>query len=41
MSAVKPRAIFFDWDRTAVYSRKAPADPALTAMKPLLAHRIK
>ena len=41
MSAVKPRAIFFDWDGTAVYSRKAPADAALSAMKPLLAQGIK
>ena len=41
MSAVKPRAVFFDWDGTAVYSRKAPADAALSAMKPLLAQGIK
>lgn len=30
------KAIFFDWDGTAVISRKAPADAAVEAMKPLL-----
>ena len=29
------KAIFFDWDGTAVMSRKAPADEAVQAMKPL------
>lgn len=33
----KYSAIFFDWDGTAVISRKAPADEACAAMKPLLA----
>lgn len=37
----KYRAIFFDWDGTAVLSRKAPADDAMTAMKPLLQEGIK
>lgn len=32
----KYKAIFFDWDGTAVLSRKAPADEAVAAMKPLL-----
>ncbi len=35
------KAIFFDWDGTAVISRKAPADRAAAAMKPLLARGIK
>lgn len=35
------KAIFFDWDGTAVLSRKAPADQAAAAMKPLLAQGIK
>lgn len=34
------RAIFFDWDGTAVTSRKAPVDQAVSAMKPLLAKGI-
>lgn len=29
-------AVFFDWDGTAVLSRKAPADAAVAAMRPLL-----
>lgn len=33
----KYSAIFFDWDGTAVTSRRAPADEACKAMKPLLA----
>lgn len=33
----KYSAILFDWDGTAVESRKAPADMACAAMKPLLA----
>lgn len=36
MSQNRPKAIFFDWDGTAVQSRKAPADEAVKAMKPLL-----
>ncbi|XCB29805.1 HAD family hydrolase [Arcanobacterium hippocoleae] len=32
----KYRAIFFDWDGTAVMSRRAPADRAVKAMAPLL-----
>lgn len=35
------KAIFFDWDGTAVRSRKAPADAAVAAMKPLLARGVK
>lgn len=34
-------AIFFDWDGTAVTSRKAPADEVAAAMKKLLAGGIK
>ena len=37
----KYKAIFFDWDGTAVLSRKAPADEAVAAMKPLLAEGVK
>lgn len=37
----KYKAVFFDWDGTAVHSRKAPADEAAAAMKPLLAAGIK
>lgn len=37
----KYKAIFFDWDGTAVLSRKAPADLAVAAMKPLLRQGIK
>lgn len=33
-------AIFFDWDGTAVMSRKAPADTVAAAMKPLLARGV-
>lgn len=36
----KYSAILFDWDGTAVISRKAPADAACAAMKPLLAKGI-
>lgn len=36
----KYSACFFDWDGTAVLSRKVPADDAIEAMKPLLAQRI-
>lgn len=35
------KAIFFDWDGTAVMSRKAPADEAVQAMKPLLQKGVK
>lgn len=37
----KYKAVFFDWDGTAVLSRKAPADAAVAAMKPLLKKGIK
>lgn len=37
----KYKAIFFDWDGTAVMSRKAPADDAARAMKPLLKRGVK
>ncbi len=33
----KYKGIFFDWDGTAVISRKAPAEEAAAAMKGLLA----
>lgn len=32
----KYQAVFFDWDGTAVLSRRAPVDQAVAAMKPLL-----
>ena len=32
----KYKAIFFDWDGTAVTSRTAPVEDAVAAMKPLL-----
>ena len=32
----KYKAIFFDWDGTAVTSRTAPVEDAVVAMKPLL-----
>ena len=35
------KAIFFDWDGTAVMSRKAPVDEAVKAMKPLLQKGVK
>lgn len=35
------KAIFFDWDGTAVVSRKAPADEVVKAMKPLLQKGVK
>jgi beta-phosphoglucomutase-like phosphatase (HAD superfamily) len=31
----KYKAIFFDWDGTAVMSRQAPVEEAVAAMKPL------
>lgn len=37
----KYKAIFFDWDGTAVLSRKAPVDQTVEAMKPLLAKGVK
>lgn len=37
----KYKAIFFDWDGTAVMSRKAPVTEAVAAMKPLLAKGVK
>jgi len=35
------KAIFFDWDGTAVLSRKAPAEDAVNAMRPLLEKGVK
>lgn len=35
------KAIFFDWDGTAVLSRKAPVNQAVAAMKPLLQKGVK
>lgn len=35
------KAIFFDWDGTAVKSRKEPADTVVTYMKPLLGKGVK
>ncbi|MBS5082187.1 MAG: HAD family hydrolase [Clostridiales bacterium] len=37
----KYRAIFFDWDGTAVLSRKAPVDEVVVPMKELLARGVK
>lgn len=37
----KYKGIFFDWDGTAVISRKAPAEEAAAAMKGLLAKGVK
>lgn len=37
----KYKAIFFDWDGTAVLSRKAPVDDAVAAMAPLLEQGVK
>ena len=37
----KYKAIFFDWDGTAVMSRKAPVDNAVKAMRPLLDMGVK
>lgn len=37
----KYKAVFFDWDGTAVLSRRAPADAAAAAMKPLLDQGIR
>lgn len=35
------KAVFFDWDGTAVLSRKAPVEEAVAAMKPLLRQGIR
>lgn len=35
------KAVFFDWDGTAVISRRAPADEAAAVMRPLLERGIK
>ena len=35
------KAIFFDWDGTAVLSRKAPVEDAVNAMRPLLEKSVK
>lgn len=35
------RAVFFDWDGTAVLSRKAPVGEAVAAMKPLLKRGVR
>ena len=35
------KAIFFDWDGTAVMSRQAPVEETVQAMKPLLQKGIK
>lgn len=37
----KYKAVFFDWDGTAVLSRRAPVEKATAAMKPLLRQGIK
>ena len=37
----KYKAIFFDWDGTAVMSRKAPVTEAIEAMTPLLEKGVK
>lgn len=37
----KYKAIFFDWDGTAVLSRRAPVKPAVAAMAPLLDAGVK
>ena len=37
----KYKAIFFDWDGTAVLSRKAPVDEVVAPMKKLLAQGVK
>ena len=37
----KYRGIFFDWDGTAVISRKAPVEEAVAAMKGLLDKGVK
>lgn len=37
----KYKAVFFDWDGTAVMSRRAPVEDAVKAMKPLLQKGVK
>ena len=37
----KYKAVFFDWDGTAVTSRTAPAEAAVSAMRPLLEKGVK
>ena len=37
----KYKAIFFDWDGTAVMSRRAPVDQAVAAMRPLCRGRVE
>ena len=37
----KYKAVFFDWDGTAVMSRKAPVEEAVKAMAPLLDEGVK
>ena len=37
----KYKAVFFDWDGTAVISRTAPAEAAVSAMRPLLEKGVK
>ena len=37
----KYKAVFYDWDGTAVMSRRAPVDQAVAAMRPLLQKGIK
>lgn len=41
LMAKKYQAIFFDWDGTAVMSRKAPVEEAVKGMKVLLSHGVK
>lgn len=41
MSQKKYSAVFFDWDGTAVRSRKAPVEDAVRVMKPLLASGVR
>ncbi len=41
MSQKKYRAVFFDWDGTAVRSRKAPVEDAVRVMQPLLAKGVR
>lgn len=41
MKYQKYRAVFFDWDGTAVLSRKAPVGEAVAAMKPLLKQGVR
>ncbi|MFR7387810.1 MAG: hypothetical protein ACLUTU_02180 [Blautia faecis] len=36
----KYKAVFFDWDGTAVLSRKAPVEEIVGAMRPLLDQKV-